>query len=212
MADWAYSVTVPPRIVTRAVPSRASGRNWPIRANMVKPQHFWHPVLHPAPARLGPGRGAEREQDQSHTCHRSNHSGAIHRRVRIIRTEAAAPAKGNATAACKALAAWENGPATDQLTDDPARAKIAALGAGTKFGTDFNAWLKDSGDTEALLDAQKVKADCAAAGVPGVPGARRRPTRTASSAPRWTARGTVPVMPRRRRRPRQRSRPTARRR
>lgn len=179
---------------------------------MVKPQHFWHPVLHPAPARLGPGRGAEREQDQSHTCHRSNHSGAIHRRVRIIRTEAAAPAKGNATAACKALAAWENGPATDQLTDDPARAKIAALGAGTKFGTDFNAWLKDSGDTEALLDAQKVKADCAAAGVPGVPGARRRPTRTASSAPRWTARGTVPVMPRRRRRPRQRSRPTARRR
>ena len=73
---------------------------------------------------------------------------------------------GNAVAACKALAAWENGPATDTLNQDPARAKIAQLGAGTKFGTDFNAWMKDLlGANQTVAAGNQVDADCASLGV-----------------------------------------------
>jgi hypothetical protein len=77
-------------------------------------------------------------------------------------------AAGNATAACKALNAWEKGPATDMLNDDPARAKIAQLGAGTKFGADFNTWINDDGSSAKISVGNQVSADCAAAGVPGI--------------------------------------------
>jgi hypothetical protein len=82
----------------------------------------------------------------------------------------ALPAAGDAAAACEALAAWENGPATDTLSNDPAAARIAHLGAGTQFGTDFNTWMNDMNQANAdaaLADGNQVSADCAAAGVPG---------------------------------------------
>lgn len=88
-----------------------------------------------------------------------------------------ANAGGNAVAACKALAAWENGPATDTLNQDPARAKIAQLGAGTKFGADFNTWMNDpSGASQTVAAGNQVDADCASLGVTVLSGSASTPT------------------------------------
>jgi len=83
----------------------------------------------------------------------------------------AASHPGSAAAACRALGAWENGPATDSLFDDPARQKIANLGHGTQFGVDFAKWMHD-GDSgsidQAVNEGTLVGQDCQAAGVPGI--------------------------------------------
>ena len=94
--------------------------------------------------------------------------------VGCVSTSSSTPAAsypGNAAAACRALGAWENGPATDTLTHDPARQKIANLGHGTQFGVDFAKWMHD-GDVDniaqSMTDATLVSQDCQAAGVPGI--------------------------------------------
>jgi hypothetical protein len=94
----------------------------------------------------------------------------------------AASAAGNAVAACKALAAWEGGPATDTLNDDPAGAKIAQLGAGTKFGADFKTWINDADPNAAVPQGHQVSADCTAVGVPGVLAAAPATTAPAAAA------------------------------
>lgn len=82
---------------------------------------------------------------------------------------------GNATQAatakaCRTLEAWENGNASDTLGQDPASVKIQLEAApSSKFARDFHRWLTDhpsvSNIDQSLADANRVQADCRAAGV-----------------------------------------------
>lgn len=92
----------------------------------------------------------------------------------------ASPTQFNASAVtvagCKALAQWENGPATGAEADAATSTQVQQIihnSAGTQFSTDLLTWVTDlqSGLTDvASTDASQVDADCAAAGVPDVIG------------------------------------------
>lgn len=70
---------------------------------------------------------------------------------------------------CRALATWENNPATSgpetNAHTSPTVRRIIATYSGTQFASDLLTWVDDS-YPDTLTDAQAVDADCAAAGSP----------------------------------------------
>lgn len=70
--------------------------------------------------------------------------------------------------ACRALAAWYNGNATDTLNNDPAQYAIENDSNGTPLAGPFQTWMDDmsSGNADqTLIDADNVDSICGAVGV-----------------------------------------------
>jgi len=95
---------------------------------------------------------------------------------------------------CVAWAAQEetyNG--SGGMSSDPTAQKIIAQSAGTNFSHDLAIWLADSGN-QALAEADKVNADCTAAGVPvAISESSTTPSSPPefSASPTWSARAAT---------------------
>jgi succinyl-CoA synthetase alpha subunit len=66
---------------------------------------------------------------------------------------------------CKMLAKWENGNATDTISNDPVSVLIVEAASGTRFAKDFDAWISVNATSmataaDAVVKANQVAADC----------------------------------------------------
>jgi len=73
-----------------------------------------------------------------------------------------APASVSVATACRELARWENGNATDTLNVDPEGKTISGQMAGTQFGNDFDDWMQtlNGSGGNAATAASALNADC----------------------------------------------------
>jgi hypothetical protein len=87
---------------------------------------------------------------------------------------------------CRVLARWENSSVSvpiENPSQTAVRARIEAAAHGTRFARDFAAWVAPASLLSTLTNADKVSADCKAAGVPGVLGASPAPSPSAKPKP-----------------------------
>jgi hypothetical protein len=123
-------------------------------------------LAHPGPTRLAAGLGVLAMSGAVAACGSSSPKAA----PVSAKASAAAPASMSVVAACRELAQWENGNATDTLNVDLESKTISQQMAGTQFGTDFNDWMQtlDGSGGNAEIAASGVTADCNGVGLQDV--------------------------------------------